>query len=87
MIDSGEYTARLSSWSIFEGRCGQNYDVIEWTQEDILQDVIDQYERHLHFLNLVQTQEPIDKKTAQMGGSICTYESFISSENNILFNK
>ena len=28
---------------------GQNYDVMEWTQEDLIQDIIDQYERHLHF--------------------------------------
>ena len=39
--------------SLREG--GQNYDVMEWTKEDILQDIIDQYERHLHFLSVVRT--------------------------------
>ncbi|MCY6413383.1 choline BCCT transporter BetT [Acinetobacter sp. VNH17] len=34
---------------------GQNYDVMDWTQEDLIQDIIDQYERHLYFLNIVRT--------------------------------
>lgn len=34
---------------------GQNYDVMDWTIEDLLQDIIDQYERHLHFLSLVRS--------------------------------
>lgn len=39
---------------VFLKEGGQNYDVMEWTQEDLLQDIIDQYERHLHFLNVVR---------------------------------
>ena len=42
---------------VFLREGGQNYDVMEWTQEDLLQDIIDQYERHLHFLNLVRLPE------------------------------
>ncbi|MFU8926554.1 BCCT family transporter [Acinetobacter puyangensis] len=38
--------------SLREG--GQNYDVMDWTQEDLLKDIIDQYERHLHFLSVVR---------------------------------
>ena len=34
---------------VFLREGGQGYDVMEWTQEDLLQDIIDQYERHLHF--------------------------------------
>ena len=34
---------------VFLREGGQNYDVMEWTQEDLIQDIIDQYERHLHF--------------------------------------
>ena len=34
---------------------GQNYDVFDWTHDDLLQDIIDQYERHLHFLSVVRT--------------------------------
>lgn len=33
---------------------GQNYDVFDWTREDILKDITDQYERHLHFLSVVR---------------------------------
>ncbi|KAA8731875.1 BCCT family transporter [Acinetobacter qingfengensis] len=33
---------------------GQNYDVMEWTQEDLLKDIIDQYERHLYFLSVLR---------------------------------
>lgn len=39
---------------VFLKEGGQNYDVMEWTKEDVLQDILDQYERHLHFLNLVR---------------------------------
>jgi len=33
---------------------GQDYDVMGWTQEQILHDILDQYEKHLHFLHLVR---------------------------------
>ena len=42
---------------VFLREGGQNYDVMDWTLEDLLQDIIDQYERHLHFLSLVRTAE------------------------------
>jgi len=42
---------------VFLREGGQNYDVMDWTSEDLLQDIIDQYERHLHFLSLVRTSE------------------------------
>ncbi|MGK3142168.1 BCCT family transporter [Pantoea sp. C2G6] len=33
---------------------GQDYDVMSWTQEQIINDMLDQYEKHLHFLHLVR---------------------------------
>jgi len=30
---------------------------MDWTSDDLLQDIIDQYERHLHFLSLVRSPE------------------------------
>ncbi|QOW47602.1 MULTISPECIES: choline BCCT transporter BetT [Acinetobacter] len=39
---------------VFLREGGQGYDVMDWTQEDVLQDIIDQYERHLHFLNVIR---------------------------------
>lgn len=40
---------------VFLREGGQNYDVMEWTQEDLLQDILDQYERHLYFLNVIRS--------------------------------
>lgn len=39
---------------VFLREGGQHYDVMDWTVDDILQDIIDQYERHLHFLSVVR---------------------------------
>jgi len=33
---------------------GQDYDVMSWTQEQIINDMLDQYEKHMHFLHLVR---------------------------------
>ncbi|EFE7263522.1 glycine/betaine ABC transporter [Escherichia coli] len=33
---------------------GQNYDVMSWNQEQLINDILDQYEKHLHFLHLVR---------------------------------
>lgn len=42
---------------VFLREGGQAYDVMDWTQEDLIQDVIDQYERHLHFLSVIRSPE------------------------------
>ncbi len=33
---------------------GQDYDIMGWSKSDVIHDVIDQYERHLHFLHTVR---------------------------------
>ncbi|PHM72585.1 choline BCCT transporter BetT [Xenorhabdus sp. KJ12.1] len=33
---------------------GQDYDLMGWTQEQIIHDILDQYEKHIHFLHLVR---------------------------------
>ncbi|MEQ9022117.1 MAG: choline BCCT transporter BetT [Pseudomonadales bacterium] len=33
---------------------GQDYDIMGWTDEQIIADVIDQYERHMHFLHTLR---------------------------------
>ncbi len=33
---------------------GQDYDIMGWSREQIISDVIDQYEKHMHFLHLVR---------------------------------
>ena len=32
---------------------GQDYDLMGWTQEQVLHDILDQYEKHIHFLHLI----------------------------------
>lgn len=33
---------------------GQNYDVMGWSRVEVIDDILDQYERHLHYLHLVR---------------------------------
>ncbi len=33
---------------------GQDYDVMGWSSEQLLADIIDQYEKHLHYLNAIR---------------------------------
>lgn len=33
---------------------GQNYDIMGWSRDDVISDILDQYEKHLHFLHLVR---------------------------------
>lgn len=33
---------------------GQDYDIMGWTEQAVINDVIDQYEKHLHFLHLLR---------------------------------
>ena len=35
------------------GEGGQDYDIMGWTKETILNDVLEQYSRHVHFLSQV----------------------------------
>lgn len=51
---SDEDEANYFQAEVFLREGGQNYDVMDWTQEDLIQDIIDQYERHLYFLNIVR---------------------------------
>lgn len=33
---------------------GQDYDVMGWSREEIIEDILDQYEQHMHFLHVVR---------------------------------
>lgn len=33
---------------------GQNYDIMGWSKQDVIEDILDQYERHLHYLHLIR---------------------------------
>lgn len=34
---------------------GQDYDIMGWSKNDVINDVLDQYERHMHFLHSVRS--------------------------------
>lgn len=42
-----------------QGQDWQDYDIMGWTKDDIIVDIINQYERHRHFLHMVHDNEPI----------------------------
>ena len=33
---------------------GQDYDVMGWRRDELIHDVLDQYQRHMHFLSVVR---------------------------------
>ena len=33
---------------------GQDYDVMGWSREDVIGDILGQYEKHMHFLHMVR---------------------------------
>jgi choline/glycine/proline betaine transport protein len=33
---------------------GQDYDIMGWSREDVIGDILDQYQRHLHYLHMVR---------------------------------
>lgn len=33
---------------------GQNYDIMGWSRQEVIADILDQYERHLHYLHLLR---------------------------------
>ena len=47
--DSGYYRAEVH---LNEG--SQDYDVMGWTQEQVVHDLLEQYEKHLHFLHVLR---------------------------------
>ena len=36
------------------GRGGQDYDIMGWSKTAVINNVIDQYHKHLHFLHLLR---------------------------------
>ena len=33
---------------------GQDYDIMGWSREEVIDDILDQYEQHMHFLHVVR---------------------------------
>ncbi len=38
---------------------GQDYDIMGWSEESIIADILDQYERHRHFIHMVYDNEEV----------------------------
>ncbi len=39
---------------VFLREGGQDYDIMGWTKDQVIGDIIDQYEKHMHFLHMVR---------------------------------
>ena len=39
---------------VFLREGGQGYDIMDWTADQVIGDIIDQYEKHMHFLHMVR---------------------------------
>lgn len=37
---------------------GQDYDIMGWAEDEVISDILDQYERHRHFLHIMHDNEP-----------------------------
>ena len=56
--DDDDDTTSFMRAEVYLKEGGQDYDVMGWTKEQIIHDVLDQYEKHLTFLRLVNAPEP-----------------------------
>ena len=41
---------------VFLNEGGQDYDIMGWTEEEVIGDILDQYERHRQYLHMVHTE-------------------------------
>ena len=39
---------------VFLSEGGQDYDIMGWTREQVIGDIISQYEKHMYFLHMVR---------------------------------
>jgi choline/glycine/proline betaine transport protein len=55
MLDEEDDDARkYFRAEVFLQEGGQDYDIMGWTREQVIGDIIDQYEKHMHFLHMVR---------------------------------
>ena len=51
---SGDKAASFYRAEVHLAEGGQDYDVMGWSQEQVIVDILNQYEDHLHFLHTVR---------------------------------
>ncbi len=56
VVDSDIPTEAESYWraEVHLSEGGQDYDVMGWTRDQLITDILDQYERHLHYLHIIR---------------------------------
>ena len=52
--DEDEDDIKYYRAEVFLREGGQDYDIMGWTRDQVISDIIDQYEKHMHFLHLVR---------------------------------
>ena len=52
--DEDEDDSKYYRAEVFLMEGGQDYDIMGWTREQVIGDIIDQYEKHMHFLHTVR---------------------------------
>lgn len=52
--DEGSDTRKYFRAEVHLREGGQDYDIMGWSREDVIGDILDQYERHLHYLHVVR---------------------------------
>ncbi|WP_375740678.1 choline BCCT transporter BetT [Pseudomonas boanensis] len=52
--DEGSDARKYFRAEVYLREGGQDYDVMGWSREEVIGDLLDQYEKHLHFLHVVR---------------------------------
>lgn len=52
--DEDEEERKYFRAEVFLREGGQGYDIMGWTSDQVIGDIIDQYEKHMHFLHMVR---------------------------------
>lgn len=52
--DAGSEERKYFRAEVYLREGGQDYDVMGWGRDEVISDILDQYEKHMHFLHLVR---------------------------------
>ena len=54
MVEDEDEERKYYRAEVFLTEGGQDYDIMGWTREQVISDIIDQYEKHMYFLHMVR---------------------------------
>jgi len=52
--DDGSEERKYFSAEVYLAEGGQDYDIMGWNRDQVIGDILDQYEKHMHFLHVVR---------------------------------